>query len=128
MISDSELKDIVIEAIVGALMVEPEEVTPSARVFVELGAESIDMLDIQFRLEKRLGIKVQLDKALSPADLKTDEKGQLTPESIAAVKARFPSLIVDGNNPIMGVGGLKDLLTVGAIMDYLKPKLLELPS
>ncbi len=128
MISESDLNSAVTEAIVETLLVEPKEVVPSARLFDDLGAESIDVLDLSFRLEKRLGIKVQLDKALSPAELKTDQMGQLTPESLAAVRARFPTLAVDGNQPVVGVGGLKELLTVEAITEYLRARLREAPA
>ncbi|MEO3973661.1 phosphopantetheine-binding protein [Streptomyces sp. CAU 1734] len=47
------------EAVIDALGVEPEEVVPEATLLDDLGAESIDLLDILFRLERSLGIKIQ---------------------------------------------------------------------
>ena len=46
------------ESVVEALGVDEEEVTPSAVLFDDLGAESLDLLDIVFRLEKEFGIKI----------------------------------------------------------------------
>ena len=41
-----------------ALGVDPEEVTPKAALIDDLGMESIDALDIVFRLEKAFSIKI----------------------------------------------------------------------
>ena len=50
--------DKVKESIVEALGVDDDEVTPNAVLFDDLGAESLDLLDIVFRLEKEFGIKI----------------------------------------------------------------------
>lgn len=123
MISESELWDILTEAIVETLAVEPQEVTPTARLFADLGAESIDVLDLSFRLEKRLGIKVQLEKALADESLKTDSEGRLTPESIAEVQKRFPAMTAEMAKATISLDDLKELLTVESILLYLKDKL-----
>ena len=47
------------EAVVGALGVGEDEVTPDATLMDDLGAESIDLLDILFRIERSTGTKVQ---------------------------------------------------------------------
>lgn len=49
-----KIQDIVAEA----LYCEKEQVTPNANLMSDLGAESIDFLDIVFRLEKSFGIKL----------------------------------------------------------------------
>ncbi|HMD53958.1 MAG TPA: phosphopantetheine-binding protein, partial [Phycisphaerae bacterium] len=56
------------EVLTNALAVDPEEVTPEARLNQDLGAESIDYLDIQFQLEKTFSIKIP--------------QGELWPESL----------------------------------------------
>ena len=45
-------------ALVDALGVDEEDVTPEATLVGDLGAESIDFLDIVFRLEKAFDIKI----------------------------------------------------------------------
>jgi acyl carrier protein len=41
-----------------ALEVAPEDVVPDARIMNELGADSIDLLDIRFRIERVLGLRI----------------------------------------------------------------------
>ena len=66
--SRDEIFDKVRGALVEALGVDEEEVSPSATMVGDLGAESIDFLDIVFRLEKSFGIKIQ--------------RGELFPEDV----------------------------------------------
>ncbi|MEE9598097.1 MAG: acyl carrier protein [Acidiferrobacterales bacterium] len=56
--SDRELLAKLTEIIVEALLVSPDEVTPEARLFSDLKAESIDIVDIRFRTEHAFGFKI----------------------------------------------------------------------
>jgi acyl carrier protein len=47
------------EAVVEALALDDDEVTPNATLMDDLGAESIDLLDILFRIEKSTGVKIE---------------------------------------------------------------------
>ena len=47
------------EAVVQALALDEDEVTPDATLMDDLGAESIDLLDILFRIEKATGVKIE---------------------------------------------------------------------
>ena len=60
-------------ALVDALGVDEDEVTPEATLVGDLGAESIDFLDIVFRLEKAFDIKIPRGE-LFPEDVLTDSK------------------------------------------------------
>lgn len=53
-----QVADVITRQIAEALMVPVAKVVPSARIFVELTAESIDIVDIRFRIEHELGIKI----------------------------------------------------------------------
>lgn len=57
----SGFRDILVEA----LRVEPTEVTPDARIFSDLGAESIDILDIQFQIEHSFGLKLDQNELIN---------------------------------------------------------------
>ena len=57
--TEQELSDIVRTAVIEALAVEPEQAKPETTLFGDLEAESIDLLDILFRVERRTGIKVR---------------------------------------------------------------------
>src|SRR6185312_17224782 len=82
--------------LVDALGVDEDEVTPTATLSADLGAESIDYLDIVFRLEKAFSIKIPRGE-LFPEDLQTmqnDPKfvtdGKVTPDGLAELKKRMP--------------------------------------
>src|SRR6187399_180197 len=80
-------------ALVDALGVDEEEVTPQATMIGDLGAESIDFLDIVFKLEKAFGIEIPR-KELSPEDILTNvefvQEGKVTPAGLAELKRRMP--------------------------------------
>jgi len=125
MANPQEVEGVVREQIVQVLSVEPEEVTPSARFFADLGGESIDLLDLSFRLEKKLGTKIQFDRMFSAEELPRDEQGRLTPEAAAAVHAKYPSLKVEHlkDRPVVAV--IQEVLTVGLIADFVCRRLAE---
>ncbi|HET6513474.1 MAG TPA: phosphopantetheine-binding protein [Candidatus Kapabacteria bacterium] len=56
--TSEEVFSIVKEELRDALRVKPEKITPQARIFSELGAESIDILDLRFRLEKQFQLQI----------------------------------------------------------------------
>src|SRR6476469_10881804 len=79
--------------LVDALGVDEEEVTPTAVIKDDLGAESIDFLDIVFRLEKAFGIKIPRGEMM-PENLSNDpnivQNGVVTPVGISELKRRMP--------------------------------------
>lgn len=81
------------EALVDALGVDDDEVTPDARIQSDLGAESIDFLDIQFRLEKAFDIKIPRGEML-PDNVLNDPQyvaeGKLTDAGLALVREKMP--------------------------------------
>jgi acyl carrier protein len=112
---------------VDALGVDDDEVTPEATLMGDLGAESIDFLDIVFRLEKAFGIKIAREE-LFPAEALMNNpefvsSGKLTEKGIAELKARMPHTDVSefAKNPELSK--LPDLFTVGMIVNYVESKL-----
>jgi len=65
------------EAVVGALGVDEDEAGADATLMDDLGAESIDLLDILFRIERSTGIKIQA------ADLGTYIQGGISDEEFS---------------------------------------------
>src|SRR5713226_9766532 len=57
--ADTDIQNAVQEAVVGALGVGEDEATPDATLMDDLGAESIDLLDILFRIQKSTGVKIE---------------------------------------------------------------------
>jgi acyl carrier protein len=120
--------------LVDALGVDVEEVTPTATLREDLGAESIDFLDIVFRLEKAFTtdpakpFKIPRGE-LFPDDLQAlmaDEKyvkdGKITPEGLAELKKRMPfsDFTEFDKNPTMETAS--SLLTVDTVVKYMQSK------
>jgi acyl carrier protein len=99
MIDEKEIFEKVKESIVEAVGVDEEEVTPGAVLFDDLGAESLDLLDIVFRLEKGFGIKIPrggIQQDLLDAEgLKEEDvliEGALTARGAEELKKRMPEV------------------------------------
>ncbi|MFN5467632.1 MAG: acyl carrier protein [Pirellulaceae bacterium] len=79
--------------LVDALGCSEGEATPEATIIGDLGAESIDFLDIVFRLEKAFGIKIPREE-LFPEDVLQNDKyvqgGKVTAEGLEELKRRIP--------------------------------------
>jgi len=93
-------------SVVEALGVDEEEVTPHAVLFDDLGAESLDLLDIVFRLEKEFGIKIprggiQADAMSAEGEnLKEEDlmiEGVLTPLGIQKLSRLCPRWTLRGS-------------------------------
>lgn len=118
----SQVKGILVDA----LSVDDDEVTPEATLTGDLGAESIDFLDIVFRLEKTFDIKIPRGE-LFPENLLTDasfvENGKLNATGLAELKKRMPfaDLTQYEKNPT--VKDFTKLFTVDMICNYIASKL-----
>jgi len=112
--------------LVDALGVDEEEITPTAVIRDDLGAESIDFLDIMFRLEKAFGIKIPRGEMI-PENMTSDptvvQNGKLTPEGIAELKKRMPHSNFDEFEKDPRVDNMSKLFTVDAIVNYVESKL-----
>src|SRR5205814_615980 len=104
--TQAEVFDKIRTALVDALGVDDDEVTPEATLVGDLGAESIDFLDIVFRLEKAFNIKVPRGE-LFPEDILGSTEyvkdGKVTPEGVALLKQRmlFADLSNFEKNPVV---------------------------
>ncbi|TWU29867.1 acyl carrier protein [Bythopirellula polymerisocia] len=124
--SSEEIFDKVREALVDALGVDDDEVTPQATLQGDLDAESIDFLDIVFRLEKAFDIKIERGE-LFPEDILTNvdyvQDGKVNAEGVAKLKERMPfaDLSKFESNPI--VQNLAQELTVQDMCNFVEHKL-----
>jgi acyl carrier protein len=113
-------------ALVDALGVDEEEVTPEATLVGDLGAESIDFLDIVFKLEKSFGITIPREE-LSPEDILTNSQyvkdGTVTPEGLHELKQRMPWADLSKFEQNPRVQDFGNLLTVGDMCNYVATKI-----
>ena len=123
-----ETFDRVKKVLIEALSVDDEEVTPDAVIRDDLGAESIDFLDIQFRLEKEFGIKIPKGEMM-PEDLASAgefvKDGKLTEAGINELKRRMPHADFKDLHPGSDLEEMSKLFTVDAVVNYVERKLSE---
>ena len=114
------------ETLVDALGVDDDEVTPEATLVGDLGAESIDFLDIQFRLEKEFGIKIPKGEMM-PEDLASAgeyvKDGKLTQAGIDELKHRMPHADFKDLRAGSDLEEMSRLFTVDAVVNYVQRKL-----
>lgn len=124
--SQQEIFDKVREALVDALGVDEDEVTPNATLRGDLDAESIDFLDIVFRLEKAFDIKIERGE-LIPMDVLEDTSyvsdGKVNAAGIAKLKERMPFADLSGFEADPNVQNLGNQLTVQDMCNFVEHKL-----
>ena len=111
--------------LVDALGVDEDEVKPDAVIRDDLGAESIDFLDIMFRLEKAFNIKIPKGEMM-PENVANDPNivrdGVVTPQGIAMLKEKMPHSDFSEFEKDPKVDNLSKLFTVDAIVNYVEGK------
>ena len=122
-----EIYDKVKAVLVDALGVDDEEVKPDSVIRDDLGAESIDFLDIMFRLEKAFSIKIPRGE-LMPENLVSDptlvQNGKVTAKGIALLKEKMPfSPNLSAFEADPELEKMSKLITVETIVNFVEWKL-----
>lgn len=109
-----------------ALGVDPSEVAPEARLVGDLGAESIDFIDIIFRLEKAFGIRIP-EGDLFPRGLFKDatlvKDGRLTAAGLSRIRKDYPFIGIEEGGAPVAIADLADRYTVGMLQRYVERRL-----
>src|SRR5437879_10862712 len=113
--------------LVEALNVDEEEIKPSSTLQGDLGAESIDFLDIVFRLEREFGIKIPrgelFPESIFQGDPEFVQNGRVTDKGLAELRARMPYADLSPFEQNPELAGISDLFTVEMITKYIQGKL-----
>ncbi len=113
--------------LVEALNVDEDDVTPEATLQGDLGAESIDFLDIVFRLEREFGIKIDQKELFPESLLNRDsaiiDDGRVTDEYLAALCLRMPYAALGDLERDRRPSRIDDLFTVGLLVSYIRWRL-----
>ncbi|MEM1331141.1 MAG: acyl carrier protein [Planctomycetota bacterium] len=121
-----EIFEKVREVLVDALAVDEDEVTPTATLTGDLGAESIDFLDIVFKLEQTFGFKIAQGE-LFPDNVAQDpeyvEEGQLTDKGLATLKERMPHADFSSLESDRSIARVGQIFTVDALVNFCEAKL-----
>lgn len=114
------------DTLIDALGVDDDEVTEGATLTGDLGAESIDFLDIVFRLEKSFNIKIPRGE-LFPDDILNNpeyvENGKMTPAGMIRLKEAMPHAEFEQFETDPDVNKMPDLFTVKTIVNFVEMKL-----
>src|SRR5918912_639709 len=91
--SQQEIYEKVSATLVEALNVDEEDIKPGATLQGDLGAESIDFLDIVFRLEREFGIKIPRGELFPESIFQGDpdfvQNGKVTEKGLAELRAKM---------------------------------------
>jgi acyl carrier protein len=125
-ISRDEVFAKVQEVLVDALGVDDDDVTTGAALMKDLGAESIDFLDVVFRLEKAFGIKIPREELFPAESLMNNadfvSNGKLTETGLEELRQKIPHIDISEFEKDPDINKLGDLFTVGAIVNYVEAK------
>ncbi len=125
--SEEEILSKVQETLIDALGVDDDEVGPEATLVGDLGAESIDFLDIVFRLEKAFDVKIPRGE-LFPENLASKDAGFIkdgivTLEGLDELRAKIPHADIDKLAADPKVENIQDLFTVDMMCKFMVNKL-----
>jgi acyl carrier protein len=125
--SQEEIYSKVSATLVEALNVDEDEIKPTSTLQGDLGAESIDFLDIVFRLEREFGIKIPrgelFPESIFQGDPEFVQNGKVTDRGLAELRSRMPFADLKGFEQNPEVTALSDLFTVDMITRYIQGKL-----
>jgi acyl carrier protein len=122
-----EINERVARLLVETLNVDEEEIKPAATLQGDLGAESIDFLDLVFRLESEFGIDIPGGELFPESVFRKDSQlvqdGCVTEKGMVELRSRMPYLDLGALDRGRRLGAVSDLFTVGLVSRYVDWKL-----
>jgi acyl carrier protein len=113
--------------LVEALNVDEDQVTPTSTLQGDLGAESIDFLDIVFRLEREFAIKIPRNELFPESIFQGDpdfvKDGKVTAKGLNELRTKMPYADLSDFEKNPTLEGIGDLFTVNLIVSYIESKL-----
>jgi acyl carrier protein len=127
MFASDEIYGNVARVLVEALGVDEDEITPAATLQRDLGAESIDMLDIVFRLEREFAVRIPrgelFPESVFQGNLEFVREGRVTDEGMRELRWRMPYADLHGFDHDRQLSSISDLFTVDLVSRYIAWKL-----
>jgi len=125
--SQAEIYQKVSATLVDALNVEQDEISPDSTLQGDLGAESIDFLDIVFRLEREFAIKIPRNELFPESIFQGDPdfvlNGKVTQKGLDELRQKMPFADIAKFEKNPELTALSDLFTVEMITKYIEGKL-----
>jgi acyl carrier protein len=125
--SQTEIYQKVSATLVDALNVEQDEISPTSTLQGDLGAESIDFLDIVFRLEREFAIKIPRNELFPESIFQGDPEfvmnGKVTQKGLDELRQKMPFADIGKFEKNPELTAISDLFTVEMITKYIEGKL-----
>ena len=107
---------VVAKTIADALGCELDDVKPDASLITDLGAESIDFLDLVFRLERAFKVKIPRGKIIEDArgdlpEAAFEQKGMVTESGLATLRSFLSEVPAERIRPPLKVADVPRLFT-----------------
>jgi acyl carrier protein len=132
MTASEEIYGKVVRVLGETLNVDEDEVTPSATLQGDLGAESIDFLDLVFRLEREFDIRIPrgelFPESIFQGDPEFVQNGVVTARGLQELRDRMPFADLGPLEDGLRVSAVPDLFTVGMVTRYVAWKLNQGPK
>ena len=117
----------VARVLVESLNVDEGDIAPTATLQGDLGAESIDFLDIVFRLEREFGIRIPRGELFPESVFQGDpdfvRDGRVTEQGMGELRSRMPYADLSAFDQDRRLTIVSDLFTVGLVVRYVEWKL-----
>lgn len=125
-VPETEIHAKVVAVLAEALDQDPARIRPHASLIDDLGAESIDFLDIVFRLESAFALRIPADE-IWKGSLRAEDPAALA-EDLARLRERTPEFDWARFPKDPRREDLPRLITVRTIEEYLRGRLEEPPA
>ena len=129
MFASNEIYQRVTQVLVETLNVDEDDLTAAATLQGDLGAESIDFLDIVFRLEREFGISVPRDELFPESIFQGDPdfvcEGRVTDQGMRELRSRMPYADLAAFAEDRRLSAVADLFTVNLLTRYVAWKLTQ---
>jgi acyl carrier protein len=129
MCTAEEIYPKVVRVLTESLNVEENDIVPTATLQGDLGADSIDFLDIVFRLEREFGIKIPRGELFPESVFRGDpdfvQDGRVTERGMRELRARMPFADLGPVERDRQVTTVPQLYTVGLVTSYIAWKLAQ---
>lgn len=119
----AELETRVVAVVASALDHSRDSIALHSSLIDDLGAESIDFLDIVFRLETEFGIKIPNEEVWAGAFARSTGDEASIEEAVRQLRERMPQFRWDRLPAKVGQAELPRLITVNTIVDYMERRL-----
>lgn len=110
-----------------ALVIDKDDITPTAALQRDLGADSLDLLEVMFRLEQEFGIEIMRGELFPDSTFRIGpelvEAGKLTDLGFAELQSRLPYADLSSLQNDRPLTAIPDLFTVGLVAEYVAWKL-----